>query len=133
MLPKQEKRKRRHKRIRAKVSGTAKVPRLSVFRSLNHIYAQLIDDEKGKIIVSSNDTKISNQKSNLKDRSKEKEGKKEEIQGRKVAIAYKVGKLIAEKSIDKKIKKVIFDRGGYKYHGRIKALAEGARDGGLKF
>ena len=106
MLEKQEKRYRRHKRVRAKVFGTAKVPRLCVFRSLKHIYVQLIDDEKGKTLAAAKG---------------------------KLSDACKVGKLIGQKALEKKIKKVVFDRGGYKYHGRVKALAEGAREGGLHF
>lgn len=115
MLERQEKRKRRHKRVRAKIFGTAKVPRLCLFRSASHIYAQLINDEKGKTLVSASDLEIK--------KSKDK----------KTALAGKVGKLIAKKAAEKKIDKVVFDRGGYKYHGRVKALAEGAREGGLKF
>lgn len=115
ILKKQLKRQRRHKRVRAKISGTVKVPRLCVTRTNLHIYAQLIDDEKGHTLLTASDVEI-----------KEKKIKK-------VDLARKVGVLIAEKSKDKKIDKVVFDRGGYKYHGRVKALAEGARDGGLKF
>lgn len=107
MLKKQEKRIRRHKRIRAKICGTSKAPRLCVFRSNQYIYAQLIDDEKNRIIASA-------------------KGK------RNIKEAKKVGEAIAKKVAEKKIEKVIFDRGGYKYHGRVKALAEGAREGGLK-
>ncbi|MBI2042279.1 MAG: 50S ribosomal protein L18 [Candidatus Nealsonbacteria bacterium] len=113
MATKQAKRKIRHKRIRAKITGTSKRPRLAVFRSAGHIYAQLIDDEKGKTLASASDLAI-------------KRGKKSER-------AKEVGKLIAKVSIEKKIKGVVFDRGGYPYHGRIKALAEGAREGGLNF
>ncbi len=124
---KQKKRLRRHKRIRAKVSGTIKQPRLCVNRSSKHIRAQIIDDEKGKTLVAASDQE-------LKSKTTVKEQKdKKEIKKGKIAIAYKVGKLIAEKAIKKKISKVIFDRGGYKYHGRVKSLAEGAREGGLKF
>jgi len=106
MLEKQIKRKRRHKRVRAKVKGTAKVPRLCVFRSSKYIYAQIIDDGKGKTLAAANG---------------------------KLTSAAEIGKLIAKKSIEKKINKVVFDRGGYKYHGRVKALADGAREAGLKF
>ncbi len=106
MLEKQIKRKRRHRRVRAKIKGTAKVPRLCVFRSNKHLYAQLIDDEKGKTLVSVSDLEAKDSK--------------------------KIGLLIAEKALAKKINKVVFDRGGYKYHGRVKSLAEGAREGGLK-
>jgi large subunit ribosomal protein L18 len=103
---------RRHKRIRGKISGTAAIPRLQVFRSIKHIYAQVIDDEAGKVIMGVRD---------------------EGIKGKKQEVAGKVGELIAKKALDKKIEKIVFDRGGYKYHGRVKALAEGARKAGLKF
>jgi len=102
------KRARRHKRIRAKILGTAKLPRLCVFRSNQYIYAQLIDDEKNAIIAAVKG------KSNIKE-------------------AKGVGESIAKKALEKKIDKAVFDRGGYQYHGRVKALAEGAREGGLKF
>lgn len=105
---KQEKRNRRHRRIRARIFGTSEKPRLCVFRSNQYIYAQLIDDEKNKVIASG-------------------KGKLN------IGEAKKVGAVIAKKAIEKKVKKVVFDRGGYKYHGRIKSLAEGAREGGLKF
>jgi large subunit ribosomal protein L18 len=113
---KREKRKKRHKRIRAKIIGTIEIPRLYVFRSAKHIYVQLIIDssEGGKIIVAVNDRKI-------------KKG------GTKIDKAKEVGMLIAREALVQKIKKVVFDRGGYKYHGRIKAVAEGAREGGLLF
>ncbi len=106
----------RHKRVRAKISGTAACPRLNVFRSSSNIYAQLIDDEKGVTLAAASTT--------------EKEfagstGNKEE--------ARKVGQLIAKRAADKGIEEVVFDRGGYIYHGRVKELAEGAREGGLKF
>ncbi|MFH0739736.1 MAG: 50S ribosomal protein L18 [bacterium] len=108
---KQEKRIRRHNRVRAKVVGTPKAPRLCVFKSNQHIYAQIIDDAKGKTIISAKDT-----------------GKKAKLEA-----ALDVGKAIAKLAIDKKIKQVVFDRGGFKYHGRIRAVAEGAREGGLQF
>lgn len=136
---KHQKRHRRHRRVRAKASGTAKRPRLCVFRSARYIYAQLIDDEKSKTIisVSEKDLKkiktITTKKTEAKAVGKDKEGKKEIVRAGKVAASYEVGKLIAQKALDKKIDKVVFDRGGYKYHGRIKALADGAREGGLKF
>ncbi len=114
MLEKQEKRNKRHKKIRARISGTAEVPRVCVFRSSKHIYTQLIDDENSKIIASASDLKL--------------KGKKN-----KLLKAKEVGKMIAKKAEELKIKKVVFDRGGYKYHGRVKALAEGAREGGLIF
>lgn len=123
---KREKRYRRHRRVRAKISGSAKVPRLCVFRSHRHIYAQLIDDEKGKVLLAVSDLEL--KKLKTQDSKVEKETRKG-----KIDIAFKVGKLIAQKALEKKIKKVVFDRGGYKYHGRVKALAEGAREGGLKF
>lgn len=134
MLEKQEKRYRRHKRVRAKISGTSKVPRLCVFRSAKHIYAQLIDDEKGKTLVASGAQKIKelprvalqSQREGVKNEEKEK-------RAGKVAIAFEVGKLIAKEAKKQKIEKVVFDRGGYRYHGRVKALAQGAREEGLKF
>jgi large subunit ribosomal protein L18 len=130
MLEKLKKRERRHHRIRSKVKGTAERPRLCVFRSLKHIYAQLIDDEKSETIVAASDLELKD----LEIKSKKlKEKKEEKNQTRKVAIAYEVGKLIAQKAAEKKISKVVFDRGGFKYHGRVKAVADGARDGGLKF
>ena len=100
--------------MRAKVLGSESKPRLCVFRSTSHIYAQLIDDVKGKTILAVNDVEL---------KGKDK----------KADSAKKIGKLIAEKAVEKKIVEVVFDRGGYKYHGRVKALAEGAREGGLKF
>lgn len=103
----------RKKRVRAKVFGTSQRPRLAVFKSLKNLYAQLIDDEKGNTLVSIDTNKIK-AKNNL-------EG------------AKKMGKLLAEKCLKKKIKNVVFDRAGYKFHGKIKALADGAREGGLKF
>lgn len=117
MLSKQEKRYRRHKRIRAKIKGTSKVPRLCVFRSHRHIYAQLIDDEKGRTLAVASDLELKTKKKKIT----------------KVDKASEVGKLIAQKAISKKILKVVFDRAGYNYHGRVKAVAEGAREGGLKF
>jgi len=112
---KKQKKDKRHKRIRARISGTNKIPRLCVFRSNKHVYAQLIDDENGKILLFAKDSEI----------SKKSKGK--------INASKEVGKLIAKKAIDKKFEKVVFDRGGYQYHGRVKYLAEGAREGGLKF
>lgn len=140
---KQQKRYKRHRRIRANLKGTSERPRFCVFRTPKHIYAQLIDDEKGKTILSSSDVEIGKLKINppagrqkskphLKSQELRKE-KKDIVRTTKVAVAYEIGKLTAEKAIEKKIKKVVFDRGGYKYHGRVKAVAEGAREGGLKF
>ena len=111
----QIKRKQRHARVRAKIVGTAKVPRLCVFRSISHIYAQLIDDTSKKVLAQANDIKI------------KAAGKK------KMDLATEVGTAIAKLAQEKKIDTVVFDRGGFKYHGRIKSLAEGARQGGLKF
>jgi large subunit ribosomal protein L18 len=105
------KRKIRHKRIRSKVSGTSSKPRLSVFRSAKRIYAQIIDDQKQKTLVS------------VKGPEAEK----------KTVSARLAGEMIAQKALEKKITQVVFDRGGYKYHGRVKELAEGARSKGLKF
>ena len=129
---KREKRNRRHKRVRARIEGTSNRPRLCVFRSANHIYCQLIDDGKKHTIVSASDLEIKEEKKNLPRRHTRRRGEKE-ARLKKVAIAFEVGKLIAEKALKKKIEKVVFDRGGFAYHGRVKALAEGAREGGLKF
>ncbi len=107
-------RSKRHDRIRAKISGTAACPRLVVFRSLTTNYAQLIDDTNGKTIVGASDMKM-----------KGKDNKTER--------AKKVGLELAKLAKEKKITSCVFDRNGYKYHGRIKALADGAREGGLKF
>jgi large subunit ribosomal protein L18 len=105
----------RHRRIRGKISGTALRPRLLVFRSHRHIYGQLIDDEKGKTLVSAKDSEIKSKKLKKGDLAKE------------------VGILLAKKALESKIKEIVFDRHGYKFHGRVKQLAEGARAGGLKF
>ncbi len=125
MLEKQQKRLRRHKRVRAKISGDSKRPRLCVFRSAKHIYAQLIDDDRGKTLVSASDLEIKKRASPAKTSGSKKKNK--------VDMAREIGKLIAKKSLEKKIEQAVFDRGGYLYHGRIKAIAEGAREGGLKF
>jgi large subunit ribosomal protein L18 len=108
-------RQRVHFRIRQKMQGTTERPRLNVYRSLNHIYAQVIDDAKGETLISA---------SSLAGKMKT---------GGNVAAAKEVGKLVAERAIEKGIKKVVFDRGGYLYHGRIKALADAAREAGLEF
>ncbi len=121
MLTKESKnqvRGRVHERIRKKLAGTQERPRLNVYRSLNHIYAQVIDDMDGKTIVSAN--------------SREG-GKGEKRTGGNVAAAKAVGKLIAERAKQKGVTKVVFDRGGYIYHGRVKALADAAREAGLQF
>lgn len=114
---------RRKKRGRIKMVGTGLRPRLSVFRSLKHISAQLIDDERGVTLVSASDLELVNT-----DRLQEPS-----LPNAKQIAAKEVGKLVAKKAIAKKINQVIFDRSGLKYHGRVKALAEGAREGGLKF
>ncbi len=111
--------KRRHMRVRRKVWGTAERPRLCVFRSLNHIYAQVVDDDLGQTLVAAStlDQEI-----------------RSEVEGKgKTEVAQLVGKLVAERAVSKGIPKVAFDRGGYKYHGRVKALAEAAREVGLVF
>jgi len=112
-------RKRRHARIRARVSGSPTMPRLCVFRSLSNIYAQIIDDAGGVTLVSTG---------SLNAEIKKQAGAKNKTQ-----IAESVGSLLAQNAHEKGINQVIFDRGGYKYHGRIKALAEAARKAGLKF
>jgi len=104
----------RHRRVRSRVSGTSDRPRLSVFKANAHIYAQLIDDMTGKTLASAS--------------SKEVKAK-----GKKADAAKEVGKMLATKAMAKNIKAVKFDRGGFAYHGRVKALAEGAREGGLEF
>jgi len=107
-----------HTRIRKKIQGTAERPRLNVYRSLNHIYVQLIDDMQGSTIVSANSA----------------EGEKSQKRtGGNLAAAKSVGKAIAERAKQKGITQVVFDRGGYIYHGRVKALAEAAREAGLQF
>ena len=109
-------RERIHKRIRRKLSGTAERPRLAVYRSVAHIYAQVIDDTAGATIVSAS--------------SVDKGSKKG---GGNVMAAKAIGKLVAERAKEKGIKSVVFDRGGYQYHGRVKALADAAREAGLEF
>jgi large subunit ribosomal protein L18 len=110
-------RDRIHTRIRRKVSGTAERPRLSVYFSGRHVYAQVVDDEMGKTLVSASTT--------------EKELSKANPAANR-ATAEKIGKLIAERARAKKIEKAVFDRGGFQYHGKVKALADAAREGGLK-
>ena len=106
----------RHLRVRGKISGTAERPRLNVFRSLNHIYAQIIDDVKGVTLVAASSTE-----------------KDFGMGGGNKEAARKVGELVAKRALEKGIENVVFDRGGYVYHGRVEALAEGAREGGLNF
>lgn len=112
-------RERRHRRVRAKVTGTAVRPRLNVFRSNRHIFAQIIDDSKGNTLVAAStlDADLRARAAQLKKKDEAKE----------------VGKLLARRAIEKGLKQIIFDRGGYQYHGRVKSLAEGAREGGLEF
>ena len=118
-INKNKDRVKRHKRVRGKISGTAETPRLSVYRTLNHIYVQLIDDVKGNTLVTASTL------------DKELKGS---FEGKdKKAQAYEVGKLVAKKAKSKKIKAVVFDRGGYLYTGRVASLADGARKGGLQF
>ncbi len=112
-------RNRRHVRIRRKVSGIADVPRLCVFRSLNHISAQVVDDDQGRTLISASTLEP--------EIREEKKGKK------KSEAAALVGSLVAKRALQKGITRVVFDRGGYKYHGRVKALAEAARAASLKF
>ena len=109
-------RQKRHTRVRGKISGTADCPRLNVYRSLSNIYAQLIDDDKGVTLASASTAE-----------------KAFEEYGGNVEAAKKVGKLLAERAAQKNIDVCVFDRGGYIYHGRVQGLAEGAREGGLKF
>ena len=105
-----------HKRIRSRVAGSAERPRLAIFRSLNHIYAQVIDDQQGHTLVAASSTE------------KDARGKGGNVEGAKL-----IGKMVAERAKDKGITKVVFDRGGYLYHGRVKALADAARQAGLEF
>ena len=118
-LSKIDRRKRIRRRIRKKLSGTADCPRLAVFRSNKQVYVQIIDDSTGKTMVSAS--------------SKEKSVAEKDNKLKKVDQAALVGKLIAEKCKECGISQVVFDRGGYKYHGRVKSLADAAREGGLKF
>jgi len=112
---KKQLKEKRSARVRAKIIGTKECPRLNVFRSLRHLNIQIIDDLAGKTIVSASDFELKNKK------------------GTKLEKAKEAGLLIAKKAQEKKIKKVVFDRGAYKYHGRVRAVAEGAREGGLEF
>ncbi|PWT97481.1 MAG: 50S ribosomal protein L18 [Terriglobia bacterium] len=115
-IEKKEIRSRIHKRIRRKLQGTAERPRLAVFRSIAHIYAQVIDDSAGKTIVSASSV-----------------DKAIKTNGGNLAAAKAIGKTVAERAREKGIQRVVFDRGGYQYHGRVKALAEAARAAGLEF
>lgn len=113
-----ERRDRRHRRVRQKVAGTAERPRLVVFRSLRHVYAQIVDDDRGVTLVSATDLGT--------------ELEAGEVPG-KVGTARAVGKLVAARAKDAGISRVVFDRAGYVYHGRVKAVADGAREAGLEF
>jgi large subunit ribosomal protein L18 len=115
MINRSEIRKRIHVRIRRKLAGTTERPRLSVHRSLNHIYAQVIDDQTGETVASASTIALKSKT------------------GGNIAAAKEIGKAIAEKAKEKGVKQVVFDRGGYLYHGRIKALADAAREAGLDF
>ncbi len=117
----QDLRTRRRARIKARIRGTAERPRLAVFRSAKHIYAQLIDDASGKTVASARDTEL-----------KKSEIKAEGLDA-KAATSFAVGQSLAEKAKKAGVTAVVFDRGGYVYHGRVKALADGARAGGLEF
>jgi large subunit ribosomal protein L18 len=118
-LSKDEQRRRIHTRVRTRVTGTPERPRLCVYRSLGHIYAQIIDDRNGRTLVSAS--------------SLDKESKKNLKGGGNISSAKAVGKFIAERAKGAGVSKVVFDRGGYKYHGRVKALADAAREAGLQF
>ncbi|HWP37305.1 MAG TPA: 50S ribosomal protein L18 [Gemmatimonadales bacterium] len=113
----EERRYRRHLRVRRRVAGTVERPRLVVFRSLKHIYAQLVDDDAGRTLVAASDR--------TPDLEKAKTGK--------VGAAHAVGKRLAALARERGITRVVFDRAGYRYHGRVRAVAEGAREGGLEF
>ena len=114
------KRKRRHRRVRNKIVGTTERPRLVVFRSTKHIYAQIIDDSQGRTLVAASSAKLGSTKS-------------EDKAGRKTVAAREVGRIIAEAAKQQGVQKVAFDRAGYLYHGRIAALADSARKNGLEF
>jgi len=118
-LSRDEHRRRIHDRVRTRVAGTPERPRLAVYRSLDHIYAQIIDDRAGKTLVSAS--------------SVDGESKKSLKGGGNIAAAKVIGKLVAERAKAAGVNKVVFDRGGYKYHGRVKALADAAREAGLQF
>ena len=115
MLEKQEKLKKRHRKVRARITGSPERPRLQVFRSSNHTYVQIIDDVAGKTLLSADN----------RDEQKSKKTKTEK--------AFALGEKVAKLAKEKKIKEVVFDRKGYRYHGRVKAVADGARKGGLVF
>jgi large subunit ribosomal protein L18 len=120
-IEKKEIRNRIHQRIRRRLRGTTERPRLAVFRSVAHIYAQVIDDVEGKTLVSASSV------------DKDARGAQGKATGGNVAAAKTIGKLVAERAKEKGVTRVVFDRGGYQYHGRIKALADAAREAGLEF
>ncbi|QQG45038.1 MAG: 50S ribosomal protein L18 [Candidatus Sungiibacteriota bacterium] len=117
MKTRKDKRTQRHRRVRARIKGTDERPRLSAFKSNRHLMLQLIDDIVGKTLVAANDTEVSIKKT----------------KGSLLVRAGKVGELLAKRALEKKIKQAVFDRGGYKYHGIVKAASDGARKGGLTF
>lgn len=112
-------RRRIHMRIRSRVRGRAQAPRLNVFRSLKHIYAQVVDDNRGHTLVTAS--------------TRDKEVRKTLKSGRNIAAAKVVGQILAKRAVAASITRVVFDRGGYAYHGRVRALADAAREAGLKF
>jgi large subunit ribosomal protein L18 len=122
-----ENRKKRHRSLRKRMTGTAERPRLVVFRSAKHIYVQVIDDLSAKTVVAASDLLPTGKKSG------EKKAAVGDISGKKAERAKQVGALVAKRCIEKGIKQVVFDRAGYKYHGRVSAIAAGAREGGLQF
>lgn len=140
MISKRQNKLKRHRRVRAKISGTEKRPRLSVFRSGKYIYAQLIDDEKGKTLAQSSDLnkKDSKKKSPLRPHSAQsygvaQQGSAGQAKIKKIDSAKNIGKAFGEEMLKKGFKSIVFDRGGYKYHGRVKSLADGLREAGIKF
>jgi len=119
MVSRDSARRRIHVRIRSRVRGRAQSPRLNVFRSLKHIYAQIVDDSRGYTLVTAS--------------TRDKEVRQTLKSGRNVAAAKVVGQVLAKRAIAAGISRILFDRGGYAYHGRVRALADGAREAGLKF
>ncbi|OIO51919.1 50S ribosomal protein L18 [Candidatus Peregrinibacteria bacterium CG08_land_8_20_14_0_20_41_10] len=115
MLVKSLNRYRRHRRVRQKIEGSLQIPRLVVFRGLSHIHAQIVDDQGNRVLAAASDLKLKKQKQT------------------KSEIAKEVGKLLATAALEKGVRACVFDRNGYQYHGRVQALAEGAREGGLQF
>ena len=116
-----DKRNQRKRRVRSRVKGNAQRPRLNVFRSNKHVFVQIINDAEGKTLISMSDLEIKQSTKKGSDKSSKRD------------LASQVGEEIAKKALKKKIKKVVFDKGGYKYHGRVKEVAAGARKGGLEF